>query len=140
MRHTKTLYLHSGCSFLRFSSFLPDVHPSPRHIWVCSYFYCSLFFFSPLWTLLIPSCVLQKVLNCFLHEILTATDAATSPVKNRTQEFTAYQDAEKHNQLCPHKVFCMPGDGTVSSRVFAAYLLGLLAMIKCSICSYQCDN
>ena len=21
-----------------------------------------------------------------------------------------------------------------------AYLLGLLAMIKCSICSYQCDN
>ena len=22
----------------------------------------------------------------------------------------------------------------------AAYLLGLLAMIKCSICSYQCDN
>ena len=99
-----------------------------------------LIFFSPLWTLLIPSCVLQKVLNCFLHEILTATDAATSPEKNRTQEFTAYQYAEKHNQLCPHKVFCMPGDGTVSSRVFAAYLLGLLAMIKCSICSYQCDN
>ena len=24
--------------------------------------------------------------------------------------------------------------------VFQAYLLGLLAMIKCSICSYQCDN
>ena len=22
----------------------------------------------------------------------------------------------------------------------ASYLLGLLAMIKCSICSYQCDN
>ena len=22
----------------------------------------------------------------------------------------------------------------------SAYLLGLLAMIKCSICSYQCDN
>ena len=25
-------------------------------------------------------------------------------------------------------------------RMSAAYLLGLLAMIKCSICSYQCDN
>ena len=24
--------------------------------------------------------------------------------------------------------------------VLGAYLLGLLAMIKCSICSYQCDN
>jgi hypothetical protein len=27
-----------------------------------------------------------------------------------------------------------------SRQVHAAYLLGLLAMIKCSICSYQCDN
>ena len=26
------------------------------------------------------------------------------------------------------------------SRNYAPYLLGLLAMIKCSICSYQCDN
>jgi hypothetical protein len=26
------------------------------------------------------------------------------------------------------------------SRYINAYLLGLLAMIKCSICSYQCDN
>ena len=26
------------------------------------------------------------------------------------------------------------------SSLVAAYLLGLLAMIKCSICSYQCDN
>ena len=25
-------------------------------------------------------------------------------------------------------------------RVYWSYLLGLLAMIKCSICSYQCDN
>ena len=25
-------------------------------------------------------------------------------------------------------------------RRYCAYLLGLLAMIKCSICSYQCDN
>jgi len=29
--------------------------------------------------------------------------------------------------------------GTKPSR-WLAYLLGLLAMIKCSICSYQCDN
>ena len=27
-----------------------------------------------------------------------------------------------------------------SSLLKEAYLLGLLAMIKCSICSYQCDN
>ena len=26
------------------------------------------------------------------------------------------------------------------AAAFLAYLLGLLAMIKCSICSYQCDN
>jgi hypothetical protein len=26
------------------------------------------------------------------------------------------------------------------TRYNTAYLLGLLAMIKCSICSYQCDN
>ena len=30
---------------------------------------------------------------------------------------------------------------TKTGMVFVrAYLLGLLAMIKCSICSYQCDN
>ena len=28
----------------------------------------------------------------------------------------------------------------VLSKSMTAYLLGLLAMIKCSICSYQCDN
>jgi hypothetical protein len=27
-----------------------------------------------------------------------------------------------------------------SAKKYMAYLLGLLAMIKCSICSYQCDN
>ena len=27
-----------------------------------------------------------------------------------------------------------------SAALIKAYLLGLLAMIKCSICSYQCDN
>ena len=32
------------------------------------------------------------------------------------------------SKCCPHEI--LP----------AAYLLGLLAMIKCSICSYQCDN
>ena len=32
--------------------------------------------------------------------------------------------------------FRMRGEPSCS----AAYLLGLLAMIKCSICSYQCDN
>ena len=29
---------------------------------------------------------------------------------------------------------------SLSRREVEAYLLGLLAMIKCSICSYQCDN
>ena len=28
----------------------------------------------------------------------------------------------------------------LAARAVCAYLLGLLAMIKCSICSYQCDN
>ena len=28
----------------------------------------------------------------------------------------------------------------VDARPQSTYLLGLLAMIKCSICSYQCDN
>ncbi len=32
------------------------------------------------------------------------------------------------------------GSGTAHTRENEAYLLGLLAMIKCSICSYQCDN
>ena len=33
--------------------------------------------------------------------------------------------------LCTSRIFCC----------FACvYLLGLLAMIKCSVCSYQCDN
>ena len=30
--------------------------------------------------------------------------------------------------------------GTSSRPGLNTYLLGLLAMIKCSICSYQCDN
>ena len=29
---------------------------------------------------------------------------------------------------------------TKNVKTLASYLLGLLAMIKCSICSYQCDN
>ena len=33
------------------------------------------------------------------------------------------------------------GDGIATSiKLGRSYLLGLLAMIKCSICSYQCDN
>ena len=47
-----------------------------------------------------------------------------------------------------HSTEAAPGPHPAMSQLAAqerahlhwAYLLGLLAMIKCSICSYQCDN
>ena len=39
-----------------------------------------------------------------------------------------------------HNVFTRTPNGMMQHCTSLAYLLGLLAMIKCSICSYQCDN
>ena len=45
------------------------------------------------------------------------------------------------NAICQNKttnfICCLNGLAAVYCQ---SYLLGLLAMIKCSICSYQCDN
>ena len=41
------------------------------------------------------------------------------------------------NKKASHVVIVL---GLCFSNLDVAYLLGLLAMIKCSICSYQCDN
>ena len=38
------------------------------------------------------------------------------------------------------RLFCCKVSAWLGGSCSQAYLLGLLAMIKCSICSYQCDN
>ena len=42
--------------------------------------------------------------------------------------------------LCAIPVHRVPVATEKHFQYLLAYLLGLLAMIKCSICSYQCDN
>ena len=49
--------------------------------------------------------------------------------------FPAQQNRNVANTIAVHGLSIILKDGESAS-----YLLGLLAMIKCSICSYQCDN
>ena len=49
--------------------------------------------------------------------------------------FPDQQNRNVANTIAVHGLSIILKDGESAS-----YLLGLLAMIKCSICSYQCDN
>ena len=62
----------------------------------------------------------------------------TTPILKRQSDQAAFTNARSGNQTAARRMI----EKTLTSRGdrSEAYLLGLLAMIKCSICSYQCDN
>ena len=66
--------------------------------------------------------------------------------KGREEKLTVIDDlirfapAIKTNEVSPDACYSHPGISSHVLLVVMSYLLGLLAMIKCSICSYQCDN
>ena len=75
-----------------------------------------------------PHCALRVVWAPEPHQPRTAHTHALQSAKDRTACSHLHEMAKK----------CCHWSSGVHLR--QTYLLGLLAMIKCSICSYQCDN
>ena len=68
---------------------------------------------------------------------------AVTSVADKQRNFSLFcilltLDRRKNRQQTPLKLQCLLHSSAATLQ--APYLLGILAMIKCSICSYQCDN
>ena len=71
---------------------------------------------------------LERQLACELLPTVSVRNAVLS--LGHVKKTTMHSKGGKPGHTCAHGW---------SSHI-SSYLLGLLAMIKCSICSYQCDN
>lgn len=63
----------------------------------------------------------------------TSTERSSHPEHCQSQVVFMLPHKQQHQPMIGHDVWASP-------TLYKSYLLGLLAMIKCSICSYQCDN